>query len=328
MMFGYEIFHEDIMETIIDSIRSGKNPHAYIFEGDEGLGKHTAALLAANAAVCENPKSAPCGTCHACVMAKAETHPDIKHVAPEEKKKTIGVDVIRQLNADAFIKPFYGGKKVYILEGDMMTVEAQNAFLKTLEEPPVYALFIIVVSDISKILQTVVSRCAAVRFPPLSNDKIRKLLEERYPALRESFPFYTSFAEGNPGRLDSLLKGPEFSVLRDESFKAAARILSREKYDAFFVSEFFDGHKEQLSDILDMLLLFFRDVLMLSEGQNNSVINVDYMDKLRTVSGSAAPGHVLFAAEQISVCGEMIKRNVGAKYIGMYLALSVKEVKL
>ncbi|MBP3360380.1 MAG: DNA polymerase III subunit [Clostridia bacterium] len=326
-MFGYEIFHEDIMETIIASIRSGKNPHAYIFEGDAGLGKHTAACLAASTAVCENPKSAPCGTCRACVMAKAGTHPDIKHVVPEEKKKTIGVGVIRELNADAYIRPFYGGKKVYILEGDLMTGEAQNAFLKTLEEPPLYALFIIVASDLTKMLQTVVSRCACVRFPPLSKERMRRLLEAGYPALRESYPFYISFAEGNPGRLDSLLKGPEFSLLRDDCFKAASRILSRDKYDAFFVSEFFDGHKEQLPDILDILLLFFRDVLMLCEGQRGSVINVDYMEKLKTVSGSAAPERVLSAAERIPVCGEMIKRNVGAKYIGMYLALGVKEDK-
>ena len=323
-MYGYDVFHEELMDTLIQAVRSRKNPHSYIFEGEPGMGKKAAADLL-SAAICCDEKNAPCSVCKSCVMAKGATHPDIKYVMPEKDKKTIGVDVMRQVNADALIKPFYSSKKVYIIDGDLLTVEAQNAFLKTLEEPPLYASFIIIVSDITKLLQTVVSRCAHVHFSGVLADRMKKYLEQSYPGMSSSFPFYISYANGNPGRLDSLLNSSEFSILRDECYKAVSGILSSDYGEAFSVSDFFEHNKEQIADILDVLLLFLRDVLFIQEGLTSSVINSDYLEKLKKIAGFAEAEKVVFATELVSVCGEMHKRNIGAKYIGMYLALSVKE---
>ena len=208
-MYGYDVFHEELLEKIIGSVRQGKNPHSYIFEGADGIGKGEAAKLISASVLCTEKNNAPCGVCKSCIMAKAGTHPDVKYIVPEKDKKTIGVNPIRDLNDDAFIKPFFSDKKVYILDGELMTVEAQNAFLKTLEEPPAYAVFIITVSDSAKLLQTIISRCALIKFLPLPSRRMEKYLSEKYPSMRESFPFYISYSGGNPGRLDMLLESPE-----------------------------------------------------------------------------------------------------------------------
>ena len=325
-MYGYDIFHEELMSTVINAIRSGKSSHSYIFEGAPGMGKHIAAELIAAATCCEDGLS-PCGTCKSCIMAKAGTHPDIKHVVPEKDKKTIGVDVMREVNTDALIKPFYSNKKVYIIEGDLLTNEAQNTFLKTLEEPPLYASFIIVVSDLSKLLQTVISRCASIHFHGVSAARMKKHIEEKYPGMSESLSFYITYANGNPGRLENLLNSPEFSILRDECFKAVSGILSGDYNEAFDVSEFFEKNKDNISDALDIILLFCRDILFIQEGMVRNVINSDYSEKLRSIAGYADEEQLMLAMEKIALCGEMQKRNIGAKYLGLYLALSVKEGK-
>lgn len=321
-MYGYEVFHEDTAAALLEAVRSGRNPHAWIFSGNEGLGRHSVAGLVASAVAC-GENTAPCGVCQSCVMAKAETHPDIKKVIPQEKKKTIGVDDIRNLNEDVYIKPFFSEHKIYIIEGDLLTVEAQNAFLKTLEEPPAYAVFIIIVSDAEKLLPTVRSRCATVKFPPLSPEKMRQYLHDKYPELEHSYDFYIGFSYGNPGRADSLINSGEFDILRSSCFDTALKILSTKTEDAFSVSEFFDKNKENIDNILEILLLFFRDALFICNGYGDKIINIDYRDRLSGMS--AYSDKLTVAIEKISVCSEMHTRNTSVKQIGAYLALSVKK---
>lgn len=323
-MYGYDIFHEELLETLIKSVREEKGLHSYIFEGSEGIGKHMAARLLAAAFLCAE-KLAPCTSCKSCIMAKAGTHPDIKHVTPLDDKKSIGVDVIRDLNNDAYIKPFYSEKKIYIIEGDLLTKEAQNAFLKTLEEPPLYAVFIIVTSDTSKLLQTVISRCSVVRFPPVTKERLRKFLNRKYPGMEDSFDFHLSYSAGNPAKLETLVESPEFSILRDECYKAVSEILSNEYNDAFELSDFFDKNSDNIREIFDILILFLRDILLIKEGEKHLILNSDYHEKLRSLAGSADEQKIMLAIDTLPLCAEMKERNVGAKYVGMYLALSVKE---
>ena len=325
-MYGYDIFHEELLETLIKSVREERGAHSYIFEGAEGMRKHMAAKLLAAAFLCSE-KLSPCTTCKSCIMAKAGTHPDIKYITPAPDKKSIGVDVIRDLNSDAYIKPFYSEKKIYIIEGDLLTKEAQNAFLKTLEEPPLYAVFIIVVSDSSKLLQTVISRCSLVKFPPVTKDRLKKFINEKYPGMTNDFEFHLSYSGGNPAKLETLVESPEFSILRDECSRALSGILSNEYNDAFEVSDFFDKNSDNMLDVLDILMLFLRDALLIKEGEKSLLLNSDYEEKLRSVSSGAIEEKIMYAMELIPVCAQMKQRNVGAKYIGMYLALSVKTME-
>lgn len=322
-MYGYNIFHNETVEKLLHVIRTKKNPHAWIISGEEGMGKHETANLLSCAIVCQNRESAPCGACHSCIMAKAGTHPDIYHVIPEEKKKTIGVDTIRRLNDEVFIKPFSSEKKVYIIEGDLLTPDAQNAFLKTLEEPPLYTVFLITVSDEEKLLQTVRSRCASVRLPPLKSSELSEYLSKKYPQLSESIDFYVQFSGGNPTLASKLIEDGEFDILRNQCFTAVTEIFSSKTEDAFRISNFFDKNKDKLEDITEIILMFFRDILFIGCGYSEKVINSDYIEQMRSLT--MYTDIIPHAIDILALCSEMAQRNVSPKHIGSYLALSIKK---
>ncbi|MBR0366407.1 MAG: hypothetical protein IJH94_06375 [Clostridia bacterium] len=170
-MLGYDIFHENILKRLIENVKHDNNAASYIFEGPRGLHKFDAALLFAKALVCENTSVAPCCSCLACREAQSQNHPDIILVKPEKDKKTIGVGPIRALISECGAKPFSEKHKVFIIkDGDILTPEAQNALLKVLEEPPEYAVFIIVCPDAEMLLETVRSRSVTITVPPVGAD--------------------------------------------------------------------------------------------------------------------------------------------------------------
>ena len=142
-MYGYNIFHENIMENLIESIRHKTARHAYIFEGEKGVGTYEAAQLFAAAMVCENTQSAPCGTCPACIMAAAGTHPDIYFVKPPDGKKNISVDMVRGIVTDAYTKPYESRKKVYIIAYGCCTSDEISILTFNISPPYFIVIYII-----------------------------------------------------------------------------------------------------------------------------------------------------------------------------------------
>lgn len=323
-MYGYDIFHEEQMASLIASVQENKNSHAYIFAGESGLRRHLSAELMAQSLVCKNPKQAPCSACEECMRAKAKTHPDIIYVTAPKDKKTIGVDQMRELSDDCYIKPFSTGHKVYILEGDLMTEQAQNAFLKTLEEPPQYAVFIIISSDISKLLDTVLSRCTVVTFSSLSSSKIREHIKKTYPD-EKRIDFLTGFAEGNPGKIEKIIHDENFELLRFTSLEHLSMLLSERLYSAYKVADFLESNKDACSEIFNLWLLFLRDILLISEGMENRIVNMDLKDKLKTLCSRCNAERIVLAMEKITHSSQMLARFVNLRAISLNLAFSIKK---
>ena len=153
-----------LKQQLLPRLTGRRLSHATIVSGPEGSGTHTLAHILARGLVCSGTGSAPCGTCADCRKAAAGIHPDIITIQPEADKKAINVDQIRQMRADAHIRPNEAPRKVYILEGaDRMQGEGQNAMLKLLEEGPAYAAFILLARNSGALLTTVRSRCDHLR---------------------------------------------------------------------------------------------------------------------------------------------------------------------
>ena len=149
-----------LKELLAPRLARGKLGHAYIVAGAEGSGKHTLASILSQAMVCGAEGEKPCGRCPDCKKALAGIHPDVITILPEEDKTAISVDQIRQMRADAYIRPNEAARKVYILEYcDRLRGEAQNAMLKLLEEGPAYACFLLLAENQGNLLVTVRSRC-------------------------------------------------------------------------------------------------------------------------------------------------------------------------
>lgn len=149
-----------VLSAIDNLIETSHLPHAIIIEGDEGTGKHTLARYIALSALCRSDKK-PCGKCKDCTLFLSNNHPDAEYCAPEDKKKSISIEQIRKIRNNAYLKPHLGGKKIFIFEkADHMSEISQNALLKIIEEPPQNILFVLLCESSSRLLSTIISRCA------------------------------------------------------------------------------------------------------------------------------------------------------------------------
>jgi DNA polymerase-3 subunit delta' len=166
------------LEAFHEMNRKGLLGHAYALTGPEGIGKKTLAHELARMLLCyESPEKAPCGMCNACKTLEAGSNPNLVRIAPKTQK--ILIEQIRVLIDDIGVKPPYG-RKVYIIEdADRMTQQAQNCLLKTLEEPPAYAVIIMTVSHFASLLVTIRSRAAQIKLSRYTPQEIKQILELR-----------------------------------------------------------------------------------------------------------------------------------------------------
>ncbi len=168
---------ESIPDALLTLIRTGRCPHAVLLVGGDEKSRKKACETTAAALLCENREQAPCGKCKACIKTKAGSHPDISIYTGTEKTHSVGIATIRDsIRSSLYVSPNEAQRKVYVLpDADGMTREAQNAFLKTLEEPPSYVSFVLGADGKQKLLTTVLSRCTAFSL----GEKVQKEGAER-----------------------------------------------------------------------------------------------------------------------------------------------------
>lgn len=199
MGFSGLLGNSSLKQRLSASFAAGKSSHCYLLCGPKGSGKHTLAQYLSAAMECTG-QDVPCTTCRDCRKALAGNHPDVITVDDPEKK-IVPVDLIRKLQADAYIKPNEGRRKVYIIPRAMdMNDNAQNALLKLLEEPPAYAVFLLLTDNAEKLLPTVRSRCVELRLEPVERE------QEQSPQTAE---FARAFGEKDAMALAQLLSSME-----------------------------------------------------------------------------------------------------------------------
>lgn len=173
MDFVNIIGNENIKELLKNSIKTNNLVHSYMFVGPDGIGKKLFADVFSKMILCENQDDL-CNNCSSCIRFNSNNHPDFM-VVDSEDGKSIKIGQIRLLQEKIAEKPIISNKKVYIINNaDLMTVEAQNCLLKTLEEPPEYAILILILSNESKLLNTIKSRCTKIVFNKLTDAELLK----------------------------------------------------------------------------------------------------------------------------------------------------------
>lgn len=324
-MYRYNTFHDDLMLELINTVHSGSCHQAYIFEGPDGLNVMESAKLFAASLTCQNPTSAPCGDCPVCKLTYSENNPDIVYITTEDKK-SIGVDKVREMSKDVYIKPFSAERKVYIIEDGMaLTDEAQNAMLKILEEPPEYAVFIIIISSSARLLPTVLSRCTKVRFTPLSVARMESYIEENYKDLSLDRDFLVRFSQGIPKKADEIINNPDFEPLRQESFKMLIPLLSKHKISSYQVSDFLENNKDSAEMILDLWESFLRDIMFLGNEAKGMIVNSDLKEDLSKLAGRLPDKYVIMALERVIRAKYMLKRYVNLHALALNLSFSIKK---
>ena len=172
---------ERAVRLLQQSLKTGKLHHAYLFSGLDGIGKKKTALELAKALNCRQPGPAgSCDQCDSCLKLAKGVHPDFIHLRPEGTSRFIRIDQIFNLEEQINYPPYMGGVRICLIDkASNLKIEAANAFLKTLEEPPAGNVFILLVNDLGALLPTLVSRCLAIAFIPLPFSLIARKLKEQ-----------------------------------------------------------------------------------------------------------------------------------------------------
>lgn len=254
---------EAIKEHLTNAIRTGKISHAYIINGEKSSGKEFIAKIFARTLQCEKGQEEPCEECHSCRQALSDNHPDIIRVT-HEKPGSIGVEDIRsQVNNDIAIKPYSGPYKIYIInESEKMTVQAQNALLKTLEEPPAYAVILLLTANADALLPTIASRCVRLDMKPVRDDVVRKYLMEELKVPDYKANVCVAFARGNIGRAKLLASSEDFDKVKEEAVTLLKYIHELEISEIVAAIKRIGEYKLDVTDYLDLFTIWFRDVLL------------------------------------------------------------------
>ena len=255
------IGQEQIKDHLTHTIEQGKISHAYVINGERFSGKEFIANVFAMALQCEHPDGVePCQQCHSCKQALSGNQPDIIRVT-HEKPNTIGVDDIRtQINTDISIKPYSSPRKIYIIqEGEKMTAQAQNALLKTLEEPPAYAVILILTTNMDALLPTILSRCVVLNMKPVRDDLVKKYLMEELQIPDYKANVCVAFARGNLGKARQLASSEEFDHIKEEAVSMLKYVQDMEINEMLAAIKKIQEYKFDVEDYLDILAIWYRD---------------------------------------------------------------------
>lgn len=259
-------------------IASGNLRHAYLFSGAPGIGRRTLALRFAQAALCQNPPEPgiPCGSCRECRQIAAMQHPDLTVVQAETVGGTLKVEQVREVRRLLNLKPYQSDRRVVLfLRFDEANPNAANALLKTLEEPPDYALLLLTASAPEALLPTIVSRCEVIRLNPVSSEEIRAALLQ-HNATPQQAEELSSLAEGRPGRAFHLLAHPEELDFYHEQIDLLQRLLTARRHERFNTAEKLGKDRQKLRQALLIWLAFWRDVMRQSGNPALPIIHRRY----------------------------------------------------
>lgn len=328
-VIGWEsvIGQEQLTENLRNALKYNKISHAYLLQGEKLSGKRMIADIFARALQCESDEEKPCNKCRSCKQSMNGNHPDIIYVE-HDKPNVISVDNVRtQINGDIAIKPYSGPHKIYIMdEAEKMNTQAQNALLKTLEEPPEYAVILLLTTSVEAMLPTILSRCVVLDIKPVSEDKIKKFLMEKVEIPDYRASICASFARGNVGRAIQLASNEEFDQLKSEVLGIMKNISNLEVNQMAAAVKHINEEKLDINDYLDLCFIWYRDVLLYKACGDKSplIFKEELLDIRRIAAGYTYEGidRIIHAIERAR---NRLKANVNADLTMELLLLAMKE---
>lgn len=326
MRFSEFVGNRDSAARLKDRIRQGTSFHAYLIDGPDGIGKRRLAYTAAQAKMCEDPRDGePCGECPACKKVMGGNHADLHYITTDGS--SIKDEQIEGIQGILFSKPFDGDNTILIIDkADTMTPRAQNRLLKTLEEPaPTVSVFLLTEKR-SDILPTILSRSVVIRLKPAETEEIRTFLMEEKGIPEKEAELAAAYAGGCPGKAVRLLQDEDFRQRRERSI-TCARALA----EAGSLPEFMKTLEEDLTDkdasleFLDMVLLWYRDLLLLDLGTDpKRIMNRDKMKELARAGERISRKQILQTLEELERAKTDIWMNANKGYAVRNMFLKIR----
>jgi DNA polymerase III subunit delta' len=296
----YVLGHEKVTESFKQIVAGGKAAHAYLLTGREGIGKRLPAIKLACLLNCPDPLSDPDSECPICVKIQTGKHPDIIMIEPE--KNAIRIDRIRNLQAFFRYAPVEGKSRVAIInDAHLMNTAAQNALLKTLEEPPPGRTVILVSAKPNLLLSTVRSRCRRVRLAPLSSEQVAILLEQK-GVPKDKAAALAAISGGSIGNALELTKG-NFAQIRTAMMDFLSNPMKGGLSGVLELSADISSERHRAFGALDAAKTIVRDLTAMNLGSQN-IINRDLIDILET------PAQNLSIDQLVSIYNELSDASV------------------
>ena len=352
-MFSNIVGQELVKKVLGGAIRQDRLSGSYLFFGPEGVGKWATALEVAKILNCQEGKSAPCGNCPSCKKITNLIHPDIKLLFPlpsvkneEEKERfnkekigepysivgfsrssNIPVEEIRQLQKELSLRPFEAKRRVVIIyQAERMASSGENSLLKTLEEPPLDAILIMICSEQGKLLPTILSRCQKIRFSSLSDNSIENYLKSKCQLDSAKAGFYSKISRGSLGKAISLIDS-EGGQIREDGVNLIFSALSQDLCSVVMrVQELIAQYdRDSILEMFDFLFTLFRDIyLYLGKQDHSNLLNLDLKSKIAELAGFFKNSHIAEKGMNLisQTKEDCVKRNANLELSLLAMALN------
>jgi DNA polymerase III subunit delta' len=330
------IGHSWAVESLRQSITREHIAHAYLLMGPAGIGKATLARRLAQALICERATGEPCLECRACKRAASGNHPDVRMIslatqhaaqkADEAKGRELKIDTVREWQRDIDLRPFEACRRVFVLDdADKLTDQAANAMLKTLEEPPPYAVLILIAHGAGDLLPTIVSRCRVLRLRPVSRRVLADALERQYQLAAGDAALLAAWSGGRAGWAIAAVNDPERIEWQQTCLEGLLTLRGGGRAARLKWAE--ERAKEYRTDqpaVMDQLQLWqtwWRDVLLVACGTSRGMTYLDRRAEIEATASTVSATAIHGFLRHIDQTREQLADNVNAQLAFENLAL-------
>lgn len=327
MAFQDIIGHHTVVEFLKRALANLRVTHAYLFAGPKGIGKEFTAIQLAKALNCLEESADSCGQCRSCRKFASGNHPDFKIIRPIENSITI--EQIRGLQKDLVYKPYESEWKIYIIDNaDLMTLEAANSLLKTLEEPPHYAVIIMITSRKDGLLPTIISRCQLLQFHKLPKQDIMAYLQSWTDLTIDEIDLeeVVQLADGSIGQAIKLIEDEEIWDRRKRILEFLLNLGHKSNLEIYEMIQSLEMEKDlyQWNELMMIFRTFYRDLLILKNMENKEyLINQSYYSQMITCKNQFSEADLEKVIKLIERTNNVIMSNVDRE-----LALEVMLQKI
>lgn len=314
MSFDNIIGHENIKRQIVNSYKQGRFTHAHIFTGPSGIGK---SILAKETAKLILNKDFD------------KTYADFFAYRVKKDKLSIGIKEIMEIIDEINKKPYEGEKKVILIhDADKMTEEAQNAFLKTIEEPPIGVYIILLCENTQKMLNTIMSRCTIHMLGKLSRDEIILFIKRKYPDVsEEKITKLAAFSDGIPGEVEKFIEDDNFKNMRNTVLDICKYLKGNDIYKLIDYEKYVLLDKNDCRQFLAIFLSYIRDMIIYKETlKEDMIMNFDKADDIEEMSEIFSLNKMYKFIELIDKSAELIGNNVNVSLVLYTMLYKMQEV--